>query len=78
MKLAQAVASIRADVARLQQTIAALSPAAALTQPSKPVVVARGRAPVDRLTAAGRNARRLHEGMLEWRLAGLPVEPGAA
>jgi len=33
---------------------------------------------VDRLTAAGRNARRLHEGMLEWRLAGLPVEDGAA
>ena len=33
---------------------------------------------VDRLTAAGRSARRLHEGMLEWRLAGLPVEDGAA
>ena len=33
---------------------------------------------VDRLTAAGRRARRLHEGMLEWRLAGLPVQDGAA
>jgi len=33
---------------------------------------------VDRLTTAGRKARRLHEGMLEWRLAGLPVEDGAA
>ncbi|MGB8381013.1 MAG: rhodanese-like domain-containing protein, partial [Dermatophilaceae bacterium] len=33
---------------------------------------------VDRLTAAGRTARRLHEGMLEWRLAGLPVEEGVA
>jgi rhodanese-related sulfurtransferase/DNA-binding transcriptional ArsR family regulator len=33
---------------------------------------------VDRLTAAGRRARRLHEGMLEWRLAGLPVEDGVA
>lgn len=33
---------------------------------------------VDRLTAAGRSARRLHEGMLEWRLAGLPVAEGAA
>jgi rhodanese-related sulfurtransferase len=33
---------------------------------------------VDRLTAAGRKARRLHEGMLEWRLAGLPVEEGIA
>lgn len=33
---------------------------------------------VDRLTKAGRKARRLHEGMLEWRLAGLPVEDGAA
>lgn len=32
---------------------------------------------VDRLAAAGRRARRLHEGMLEWRLAGLPVEEGA-
>lgn len=30
------------------------------------------------LTAAGRRARRLHEGMLEWRLAGLPVEEGVA
>lgn len=33
---------------------------------------------VERLTAAGRRSRRLHEGMLEWRLAGLPVEDGAA
>jgi rhodanese-related sulfurtransferase/DNA-binding transcriptional ArsR family regulator len=33
---------------------------------------------VDRLTAAGRSARRLQEGMLEWRLAGLPVDDGAA
>ena len=33
---------------------------------------------VDRLTAAGRRARRLHEGMLEWRLAGLPIEDGVA
>jgi rhodanese-related sulfurtransferase len=33
---------------------------------------------VDRLTAAGRTARRLHEGMLEWRLAGLPVQEGVA
>lgn len=33
---------------------------------------------VDQLTAAGRKARRLHEGMLEWRLAGLPVEDGVA
>jgi len=33
---------------------------------------------VDQLTAAGRKARRLHEGMLEWRLAGLPVEEGVA
>ncbi len=32
---------------------------------------------VDRLTAAGRPARQLHEGMLEWRLAGLPVDDGA-
>ncbi len=30
------------------------------------------------LHAAGRPARRLHEGMLEWRLAGLPVESSAA
>jgi rhodanese-related sulfurtransferase/DNA-binding transcriptional ArsR family regulator len=30
------------------------------------------------LHAAGRSARRLHEGMLEWRLAGLPVESSAA
>ncbi len=28
---------------------------------------------VERLTTTGRQARRLHEGMLEWRLAGLPV-----
>lgn len=33
---------------------------------------------VDRLTAAGHTARRLHEGMLEWRLAGLPVQEGIA
>ncbi|MFQ6170676.1 ArsR/SmtB family transcription factor [Oryzobacter sp. R7] len=33
---------------------------------------------VDRLTAAGRSARRLQEGMLEWRLAGLPVADGDA
>lgn len=30
------------------------------------------------LHAAGRPARRLQEGMLEWRLAGLPVESSAA
>ena len=30
------------------------------------------------LNAKGREARRLHEGMLEWRLAGLPVESGVA
>jgi rhodanese-related sulfurtransferase/DNA-binding transcriptional ArsR family regulator len=33
---------------------------------------------VDRLTASGRSARRLREGMLEWRLAGLPVQEGVA
>ena len=33
---------------------------------------------VDRLTESGRTARRLYEGMLEWRLAGLPVEEGVA
>lgn len=33
---------------------------------------------VDRLAAAGRKAKRLREGMLEWRLAGLPVEDGVA
>jgi rhodanese-related sulfurtransferase len=33
---------------------------------------------VDQLTASGRHARRLHEGMLEWRLAGLPVDIGVA
>ncbi|MET3952536.1 GrpB family protein [Arthrobacter sp. UYEF36] len=33
---------------------------------------------VDLLHAAGRRARRLHEGMLEWRLGGLPVGAGAA
>ena len=33
---------------------------------------------VDRLTASGRRARRLHDGMLEWRLAGLPVAGGVA
>jgi rhodanese-related sulfurtransferase/DNA-binding transcriptional ArsR family regulator len=33
---------------------------------------------VERLTASGHRARRLHEGMLEWRLAGLPVESGVA
>jgi DNA-binding transcriptional ArsR family regulator len=30
------------------------------------------------LNASGHRARRLQEGMLEWRLAGLPVESGAA
>ena len=30
------------------------------------------------LKASGRRAHRLQEGMLEWRLAGLPVESGAA
>lgn len=30
------------------------------------------------LTASGRRARRAAEGVLEWRLAGLPVETGAA
>lgn len=30
------------------------------------------------LNASGHRARRLHEGMLEWCLAGLPVESGAA
>lgn len=30
------------------------------------------------LKANGHNARRLHEGMLEWRLAGLPVESSVA
>lgn len=30
------------------------------------------------LNASGRRAHRLYEGMLEWRLAGLPVESGAA
>ena len=30
------------------------------------------------LNAKGHRARRLHEGMLEWRLAGLPVESGVA
>ncbi len=30
------------------------------------------------LTAAGRTARRLQDGMVEWRLAGLPVELGPA
>jgi rhodanese-related sulfurtransferase len=29
---------------------------------------------VDVLRSAGRTASRLHEGMLEWRLSGLPVE----
>ena len=33
---------------------------------------------VHQLTASGRRARRLHEGMLEWRLAGLPVDCGVA
>ncbi|GAA4410338.1 metalloregulator ArsR/SmtB family transcription factor [Fodinibacter luteus] len=33
---------------------------------------------VDQLTSTGRTARRLHEGMLEWRLAGLPVDAGVA
>jgi rhodanese-related sulfurtransferase/biotin operon repressor len=30
------------------------------------------------LTAAGRTARRAEDGLLEWRVAGLPVETGAA
>src|SRR5450756_207687 len=30
------------------------------------------------LTSHGRSARRLREGMLEWRLAGMPVQSGAA
>ena len=30
------------------------------------------------LTARGRTARRAEDGLLEWRLAGLPVETGAA
>lgn len=30
------------------------------------------------LTAHGRQARRAQDGMLEWRLAGLPIETGAA
>ena len=33
---------------------------------------------VDLLHAAGRRARRMHEGMLEWRLGGLPVGAGGA
>jgi rhodanese-related sulfurtransferase/DNA-binding transcriptional ArsR family regulator len=33
---------------------------------------------VRQLAAAGLTARRLHEGMIEWRLAGLPVAEGAA
>ncbi len=33
---------------------------------------------VDLLHSAGRQARRLNEGMLEWRLGGLPVEAAAA
>ena len=33
---------------------------------------------VDVLRSAGRNASRLTEGMLEWRLLGLPVEAGRA
>jgi len=33
---------------------------------------------VDLLHSTGRRARRLHEGMLEWRLGGLPVEAGHA
>jgi rhodanese-related sulfurtransferase len=33
---------------------------------------------VNILTSAGVRARRLKEGMLEWRLAGLPVESGVA
>ncbi|MGL3808141.1 ArsR/SmtB family transcription factor [Paeniglutamicibacter sp. R2-26] len=32
---------------------------------------------VDLLHSNGRRARRLHEGMLEWRLGGLPVEAAA-
>jgi rhodanese-related sulfurtransferase len=30
------------------------------------------------LTRHGRSARRLREGMLEWRLAGMPVQSGVA
>ncbi|MBC7561023.1 MAG: metalloregulator ArsR/SmtB family transcription factor [Dermatophilaceae bacterium] len=30
------------------------------------------------LTRRGRSARRLREGMLEWRLAGMPIQSGAA
>ena len=30
------------------------------------------------LTRHGRSARRLHEGMLEWRLAGMPIQSGVA
>jgi rhodanese-related sulfurtransferase len=30
------------------------------------------------LTARGRHARRLDDGMLEWRLDNLPIEVGAA
>lgn len=33
---------------------------------------------VDLLHSTGRRARRLNEGMLEWRLAGLPMEAAAA
>jgi rhodanese-related sulfurtransferase len=33
---------------------------------------------VRKLSASGHRARRLHEGMLEWRLAGLPVESSVA
>ena len=33
---------------------------------------------LDQLRAHGRAARRLNEGMLEWRLAGLPTEAGTA
>ncbi|MGB7980267.1 MAG: rhodanese-like domain-containing protein [Candidatus Nanopelagicales bacterium] len=33
---------------------------------------------VEQLTASGRRARLPHEGMLEWRLAGLPVDIGVA
>jgi rhodanese-related sulfurtransferase len=32
---------------------------------------------VDLLRSAGRSAQRLNEGMLEWRLGGLPVEAAA-
>jgi rhodanese-related sulfurtransferase len=30
------------------------------------------------LTRHGRSAKRLREGMLEWRLAGMPIQSGSA